>query len=148
MRRADRLFEIIQVLRRSSRPLTAAQIAEQVETSQRTVYRDIAALIGQRVPIRGEAGIGYVLDRGFDLPPLMLTPDEIEAVVLGAELVKAHAAQSELHVAASLSGQGYKGPLLRIKSALRTRGLFPTIPSSTNVAKPFKVFKTTSLILR
>ena len=91
MRRADRLFEIIQVLRRSSRPLTAAQIAEQIETSQRTVYRDIAALIGQRVPIRGEAGIGYVLDRGFDLPPLMLTPDEIEAVVLGAELVKAHA---------------------------------------------------------
>lgn len=90
MRRADRLFEIIQVLRRSSRPLTAAQIAAQIETSRRTVYRDIASLIGQRVPIRGEAGIGYMLDHGFDLPPLMLTPDEIEAVVLGAELVKAH----------------------------------------------------------
>jgi predicted DNA-binding transcriptional regulator YafY len=91
MRRADRLFEIIQVLRRSPGPLTAAQIAEQIETSKRTVYRDIASLIGQRVPIRGEAGIGFVLDRGFDLPPLMLTPDEIEAIVLGAELVKAHA---------------------------------------------------------
>jgi predicted DNA-binding transcriptional regulator YafY len=91
MRRADRLFEIIQVLRRSSRPLTAAQIAEQIETSKRTVYRDIASLIGQRVPIRGEAGVGFTLDRGFDLPPLMLTPDEIEAVVLGAELVKVHA---------------------------------------------------------
>lgn len=91
MRRADRLFEIIQVLRRSPRPLTAAQIAEQIETSKRTVYRDIASLVGQRVPIRGEAGIGYLLDRGFDLPPLMLTPDEIEATVLGAELVKAHA---------------------------------------------------------
>lgn len=91
MRRANRLFEIIQVLRRSSRPLTAAHIAEQIETSKRTVYRDIASLIGQRVPIRGEAGIGYMLEPGFDLPPLMLTPDEIEAVVLGAELVKAHA---------------------------------------------------------
>lgn len=91
MRRAERLFELIQVLRRSSRPLTAAQIAEQLETSKRTVYRDIASLIGQRVPIRGEAGIGYLLDRGFDLPPLMLTPDEIEALVLGAELVKVHA---------------------------------------------------------
>lgn len=90
MRRAERLFEIIQVLRRSSRPLTAAQIAEQIETSRRTVYRDVASLIGQRVPIRGEAGIGYVLDRGFDLPPLMLTPDEIEALVLGAELVQVH----------------------------------------------------------
>ncbi|MBN8611131.1 MAG: YafY family transcriptional regulator [Deltaproteobacteria bacterium] len=91
MRRADRLFEIIQVLRRASRPQTASEIAAKIETSQRTVYRDIAALIGQRVPIRGEAGVGYVLERGFDLPPLMLTPDEIEAVVLGSQWVIAHA---------------------------------------------------------
>lgn len=91
MRRADRLFEIIQVLRRASQPLTARQIADELETSPRTVYRDIAALIGQRVPIRGEAGVGYVLDRGFDMPPLMFTPDEIEAVVLGAQWVVAHA---------------------------------------------------------
>jgi predicted DNA-binding transcriptional regulator YafY len=91
MRRGDRLFEIIQVLRRASGPLTADAIAEQIETSKRTVYRDVAALMGQRVPIRGEAGVGYVLDRGFDLPPLMLTPDEIEAVVLGSQWVVAHA---------------------------------------------------------
>jgi predicted DNA-binding transcriptional regulator YafY len=87
MRRADRLFQIIQVLRRTRRPLTAAAIAAELETSMRTIYRDIAALIGQRVPIRGEAGIGYVLEGGFDLPPLMLTPDEIEAAVLGAQWV-------------------------------------------------------------
>ena len=55
--------------------------------SKRSVYRDIADLIGQRVPIRGEAGVGYVLDRDFDMPPLMLTPDEIEAAVLGAQWV-------------------------------------------------------------
>jgi predicted DNA-binding transcriptional regulator YafY len=89
MRRADRLFEIIQILRRTRRPLTAAGIATELETSKRTVYRDIAALIGQRVPIRGEAGMGYVLEGGFDLPPLMLTPDEIEAAVLGAQWVAA-----------------------------------------------------------
>ncbi|MBN9548159.1 MAG: YafY family transcriptional regulator [Alphaproteobacteria bacterium] len=87
MRRADRLFQIIQILRRSSRPITASQIAEELETSRRSVYRDIADLIGQRVPIRGEAGLGYVLDRDYDMPPLMLTPDELEAAVLGAQWV-------------------------------------------------------------
>ncbi|WP_199902552.1 YafY family protein [Azospirillum sp. B4] len=87
MRRADRLFQIIQILRRTRRPLTADAIAAELETSRRTVYRDIADLMAQRVPIRGEAGIGYVLDEGYDLPPLMLTPDEIEAAVLGAQWV-------------------------------------------------------------
>jgi predicted DNA-binding transcriptional regulator YafY len=91
MRRADRLFQIIQVLRRSRKPLTADAIAAELETSKRTIYRDIATLIEQRVPIRGEAGMGYILERGFDLPPLMLTPDEIEAAVLGAQWVTGHA---------------------------------------------------------
>lgn len=87
MRRADRLFQIIQIMRRSRRAVTAADIARELEVSPRTVYRDIADLIGQRVPIRGEAGFGYVLDDAFDMPPLMLTPDEIEAAVLGAQWV-------------------------------------------------------------
>ena len=87
MRRADRLFQIIQILRGSRRPVTAAALADELEVSRRTVYRDMADLIGQRVPIKGEAGLGYVLEAGFDMPPLMLTPDEIEAVVLGAQLV-------------------------------------------------------------
>jgi predicted DNA-binding transcriptional regulator YafY len=87
MRRADRLFQIIQVLRRSSRPITAEQLAAELEISKRTVYRDISDLMAQRVPITGEAGFGYVLDRGYDMPPLMLTPDELEAVVLGAQWV-------------------------------------------------------------
>jgi len=89
MRRADRLFQIVQLLRRSGQPVTAEAIAVELETSKRSVYRDIAALMGQRVPIRGEAGIGYVLDSGFDMPPLMLTSDEIEAAVLGAQWVAA-----------------------------------------------------------
>ncbi|WP_341705077.1 YafY family protein [Ferrovibrio sp.] len=87
MRRADRLFQIIQILRRARAPLAGEAIAAELECSLRTVYRDIAALIGQRVPIRGEAGMGYVLDGGYDMPPLMLTPDEIEAAVLGAQWV-------------------------------------------------------------
>jgi predicted DNA-binding transcriptional regulator YafY len=87
MRRADRLFQIIQVLRRSTQPVTAGQLAAELEVSQRSVYRDVADLIGQKVPIRGEAGIGYVLDRDFDMPPLMLTPNELEAAVLGAQWV-------------------------------------------------------------
>ena len=91
MRRGDRLFEIIQVLRRAAGPMTAEAIARELEIGRRTIYRDIAALIGQRVPIRGEAGVGYILDRGFDLPPLMLTLDEMEAVVLGSQWVIAHA---------------------------------------------------------
>src|SRR2546423_1568460 len=85
MRRADRLFQIIQILRRSTRPVTASALSAELETSTRSVYRDIAALIGQRVPIRGEAGFGYVLEGGFDVPPLMLTTEELEAAVLGAQ---------------------------------------------------------------
>jgi predicted DNA-binding transcriptional regulator YafY len=88
MRRADRLFDIIQALRRASGPLTAAQIAAQLEVTVRTVYRDIASLQASRVPIEGAAGLGYVLRQGFDLPPLMFTRDEIEAILVGARLIK------------------------------------------------------------
>ncbi len=87
MRRADRLFQIIQILRRSTRPVTAAALAEELEVSKRTVYRDVADLMGRRVPIEGEAGLGYLIASDYDMPPLMLTPDEIEAVMLGAQWV-------------------------------------------------------------
>lgn len=90
MRRADRLFAIIQILRRSRRPVPAHKIAAELEVSLRTIYRDVADLIGQRVPIEGEAGVGYVLGSGFDLPPLMLNAMEMEAAVLGAQWVLAH----------------------------------------------------------
>jgi predicted DNA-binding transcriptional regulator YafY len=90
MRRADRLFRIIQLLRRR-KLTTARQIAEELEVSERTVYRDVADLIGSGVPIRGEAGVGYALDRGFDLPPLMFNEEELEALVLGARVVESWA---------------------------------------------------------
>jgi len=87
MRRADRLFQIIQILRRSNRPVTAAVLADELEISKRTIYRDVADLMAQRVPIEGEAGLGYLLSADYDMPPLMLTADEIEAVALGAQWV-------------------------------------------------------------
>ncbi|NKK74868.1 HTH domain-containing protein [Rhizobium leguminosarum bv. viciae] len=88
MRKAERLFQIIQILRRSNRPVTSAQLADELEVARRTIYRDIAHLIGQRVPIEGEAGFGYVLDPRYDMPPLMLTSEEVEAVLLGIQLVE------------------------------------------------------------
>ena len=88
MRRSDRLFDIIQRLRTARAPVTAALLAEELEVTPRTVYRDIAALQASRVPIEGAAGIGYLLRRGYDLPPLMFTPDELEAVVVGMRLLR------------------------------------------------------------
>lgn len=88
MRRADRLFDIIQTLRAAPHPLTAAALAETLEVTTRTIYRDIAALQASRVPIEGAPGIGYVLRRGFDLPPLMFTADEIDAIAVGARHVR------------------------------------------------------------
>ena len=88
MRRADRLFDIIQRLRSARGPLTAAAIAEPLEVTVRTIYRDIATLQARRVPIEGAAGIGYVLRRGFDLPPLMFTIEEVDAIVTGVRLLR------------------------------------------------------------
>ncbi len=88
MRRADRLFQILQFLR-GGRLTTAAQLAEKLEVTPRTIYRDIAHLIGSGVPIEGEAGVGYLMRDGFDLPPLMFTQEEIVALVSGARVLQA-----------------------------------------------------------
>ena len=87
MRRADRLFQILQHLR-GGRSVTAAQLAERLEVTPRTIYRDMAHLIGSGVPVEGEAGVGYILRDGFDLPPLMFTHDEIVALIAGARMVQ------------------------------------------------------------
>ncbi len=87
MRRADRLFQIIQYLR-NRRLTTAKWLAEKLEVSERTIYRDIQDLMLSSVPIEGEAGVGYVLRYGFDIPPIMFTKDEIEALVIAARLAK------------------------------------------------------------
>lgn len=88
MRRADRLFEIIQHLR-GGRRTTARVLADRLEVSRRTIYRDIADLMATGVPIAGEAGFGYVLEDGYDIPPMMFSRDEIVALVAGARLIRA-----------------------------------------------------------
>lgn len=87
MRRADRLFREVQLLRRRRTVVTARQIAGTLEVSERTVYRDIRDLIAAGTPIDGAAGVGYRLRPGYDLPPLMFDKDEIQALVLGARIV-------------------------------------------------------------
>ena len=88
MRRADRLFRIVRILR-GGRLQTARMLAQKLEVSERTIYRDVSDLQTSGMPIEGEAGVGYTLRRDLDLPPLMFTRDELTALVLGARLVRA-----------------------------------------------------------
>lgn len=88
LRKASRLFEIIQILRLADHSITAAQIAERLEVTPRSIYRDIVALQAMRVPIEGGRGIGYILRPGFDLPPLMFSIEETEAIVLALALLQ------------------------------------------------------------
>ncbi len=87
MSRAQRLLDLIQVMRRHRRPVSGRDLAAETGVSLRTLYRDIATLQAQGAPIDGEAGVGYVLAPGFMLPPLMFSDEEIEALVLGSRWV-------------------------------------------------------------
>jgi len=88
MRRADRLFQIVQYLR-GGRLVRARQLSEWLEVSERTIYRDVADLQASGVPVEGAAGVGYIMRDGYDLPPLMFTRDEIVALLAGARLIRA-----------------------------------------------------------
>ncbi len=114
MRRAERLFQITQILR-GRRLTTAAQLADRLGVSERTIYRDIAGLSTSGVPVEGEAGVGYRLRAGFDLPALMFTPDELAALLLGARIVGAKAgAEMARHADSALEKiRGAVGPALR-----------------------------------
>jgi predicted DNA-binding transcriptional regulator YafY len=90
MAKAARLLALVQILRRHRRPVVAASLARELDVSERTIYRDIAALQAQGADIAGEAGLGYLLKPGFLLPPLMFSDEEIEALVLGARLAREH----------------------------------------------------------
>jgi predicted DNA-binding transcriptional regulator YafY len=109
MRRADRLFEIVHYLR-GRRLTTAAQLARWLEVSERTIYRDIADLLGSGIPIDGEAGVGYRLRPDFNLPPLMFTHNEIEALVIGARIVESWGGPG--------LGHGARSALAKIAAAL------------------------------
>jgi predicted DNA-binding transcriptional regulator YafY len=111
MQRADRLFQLIQLIR-GRRITTAAQLAERLEVSERTVYRDVAALQHQGVPIEGEAGVGYRLGRGFELPPLMFSADEARALAAALRL-----AQTRLDPALAYAAETALGKILSVLPA-------------------------------
>ena len=87
MGRSIRLLALLQALRGRRHPVTAATLARELEVSERTIYRDLSALAAEGAPIQGEAGVGYILRPGLFLPPLMLTEEETEAVLLGLRYV-------------------------------------------------------------
>lgn len=132
MRRADRLFDVLQLLRTASRPMTAAAMAERLEVTVRTIYRDVAALQAARVPIEGAPGLGYVMRQGFDLPPLMFNADEIDAITVGMRMVRRlrdaglqRAAESVLSKTATV-----------LPEALRGGGAAPFVVSDGSNARP------------
>jgi predicted DNA-binding transcriptional regulator YafY len=110
MRRADRLFLIIHALRGRRTAMPARRLAETLAVSLRTIYRDVADLQISGVPIEGEAGIGYMLRKGADIPPLMFNADELEALVVGSRFVRAFAGER-------LSA-GARAALLKIEAVL------------------------------
>ena len=99
MAKSTRMFEIIQILRSATAPMTADQLAERLEVSTRTIYRDISALQAMRTPIEGESGIGYMMRRGYDLPPLNFDEEEVEALRVGLALLS-RTGDSALQIAA------------------------------------------------
>ena len=115
MRRADRLFELIHLLRRARRAITADRLAETLEVAPRTVYRDIAALMAMGVPIDGAAGVGYIMRPGHDLPPLMFDREEVEAIAVGLQLVN-RTGDSDLHAAARRVGAKIANVLPEIRA--------------------------------
>lgn len=127
MRRTERLFQIIQILRRRERAVTASAMAVELEVSVRTVYRDVAELQAQRVPIEGSAGVGYLLRDGYDLPPLMFGEDEIDALVMGARIVESWADPALARAA---------GDVLTKIAAVVPEGLRPRVMGMALAAPP------------
>ena len=101
MRKADRLFQIVNLVR-SHQPITAERLAEELNVSVRTVYRYIDDLSASNIPLYGETGIGYRLHQGFELPPLALTADEYDALMLGIEMLSVSTGKELTHAAKSL----------------------------------------------
>ena len=122
--RATRLLHLLDELRRRRRPVRGAQLADQLGISLRTLYRDIDALRAQGAVIAGDPGVGYQLRAGFMLPPMMFSPDELEALVLGARWVASHA-DPELAEAAGRALDRVVGVLPEgLRLQVETSGLF------------------------
>jgi len=122
MRRADRLFQLLVELGRN-RVRTARQLGERLGVSERTIYRDIADLVGQGTPIEGAAGVGYSLRAGHQVPPMMFDRDELEALALGAAWVSGYADESLSRAAERVLSKVDAILPQRLRPQLRTQGL-------------------------
>jgi predicted DNA-binding transcriptional regulator YafY len=139
MDKTERLFAVMDALRRHRRPVTAAAMAEEQGVSVRTLYRDVQTLIGLGAPIDGEAGVGYMLKPGFFMPPLMFTPEELEALVLGARWVGAQpddglgaAAKNALAKIATASPED-------LRDRINDTGLWPVAVWGANSRQPMPI---------
>lgn len=130
-------MQIIQILRRERRPVTASAMAEELEVSARTLYRDIVSLESTGVPIRGEAGIGYVLEDGFDMPPLMFTQAELEALMLGARLLDGRVDENLSRAAKDAISKIAEGVPKHLKQALVDTPLFAPVLVRSDVRHGF-----------
>ncbi|OJU06892.1 MAG: transcriptional regulator [Rhizobium sp. 63-7] len=138
MRKASRLFEIIQILRLAKKPVTAAEIGTALEVTPRSIYRDIAALQAMRVPIEGGRGIGYILRPGFDLPPLMFSIEEMEAIVLSLALLERTADEALKQAAKGVNAKiaaAVPGPLRQVlhRNALHAWGSIAPAPDGIDL---------------
>ncbi len=133
MRRADRLFQIIQILRRG-KVITAQQIALELEVSPRTVYRDLDDLSGRGIPLRAEAGVGYLLEKGFDIPPLMFNSSEVESLVIAARMLEAWAdPQTKNHIRSALEKIEQSLPPKLSNQPARVKVFAPDFLSQANI---------------
>lgn len=130
MSRAQRLLDLLQLLRRYRKPVTGPALARELDISLRTLYRDIESLKARGAPIDGEPGIGYVLRPGFLLPPLMLTEEEIEALALGARWVSERGDGALAHAARNLIAKVGAVLPADLKQGLHNAGLLigPGVP--------------------
>lgn len=128
MRRADRLFQILNHLRRR-RVVTAAYLAEQLHVSERTVYRDVRDLVRAGTPIESEAGVGYSLNARHELPPLTFAQEEIQALVLGARIVASFGDESLARASKSALAKVESALPARLRAEVRKSALFAPSPS-------------------
>ncbi|QSQ17453.1 helix-turn-helix transcriptional regulator [Myxococcus landrumensis] len=127
MDKTERLFAVMDALRRHRRPVTAAALAEEQGVSVRTLYRDVRTLIGLGAPIVGEAGVGYMLKPGFFLPPLMFTAEELEALVLGSRWVEAQPDAGLAGAARNALGKIATASPEDLRDRIKDTGLWPIL---------------------
>ena len=141
MRRADRLFQLTLLLGRG-RVLTSSQLAERLGVARRSVYRDIADLRASGVPIEGEAGVGFRMGRGYSVPPLMFTPEELQALVFGAKLVQSCADEGLFAAADALLAKIDAVLPARLRASLENIGLsVPDFRVSPEVKKTLRTLR-------